>query len=68
MIFNNTNMMFIEFIKSETMVGELRASISRQNRTLLEAIATRRGEAVPRDATAGGGEPAKDCTAVPHVA
>jgi AcrR family transcriptional regulator len=51
MIFNNTNMMFIEFVKAESMeVGDLRASISRHNRTLLEAIATRGGEAAPRAA------------------
>lgn len=40
MIFNNTNMMFIEFVKNEAMtIGQLRAAIRRQNRTLLNAIA-----------------------------
>ncbi len=40
MIFNNMNMMFIEFIKREEMtIKELRAAIYRQNRTLMEAIA-----------------------------
>jgi AcrR family transcriptional regulator len=54
MIFNNTNMMFIEFVKAESIkVGDLRASISRHNRTLLEAIATRGGEAAPRGAMKG---------------
>jgi AcrR family transcriptional regulator len=40
MIFNNMNMMFIEFIKREEMpMKELRAIICRQNRTLIQAIA-----------------------------
>jgi len=40
MFFNNTNMMFIEFVKSEAMtLGQLRTAIRRQNRTLLNAIA-----------------------------
>lgn len=39
MIFNNMNMMFIEFIKREDMaIKSLRASIRRQNRTLVQAI------------------------------
>ena len=39
MIFNNTNMMFIEFVKNEAMaISQLRAAIRRQNRTLLNAI------------------------------
>lgn len=39
MIFNNTNMMFIEFVKNETMaINQLRTAIRRQNRTLLNAI------------------------------
>jgi hypothetical protein len=39
MIFNNTNMMFIEFVKDEPMtIGALRAKLRRQNRTLLNAI------------------------------
>ena len=39
-IFNNMNMMFIEFVKHEAMpVGELRAAIRRQNRILVGAIA-----------------------------
>jgi hypothetical protein len=42
MILNNTNKMFIEFVKAESMgVRELRAAISRHNRTLLMAIAVR---------------------------
>jgi AcrR family transcriptional regulator len=42
MIFNNTNMMFIEFVKDEAMpIGRLRAAIRRQNRTLVAAISTR---------------------------
>jgi AcrR family transcriptional regulator len=41
MIFNNTNMMFIIFVKNEAMtISELRAAIRRQNRPLLEAAAT----------------------------
>lgn len=40
MIFNNTNMMFIEFVKDEAMtIAALRAKLRRQNRTLLSAIA-----------------------------
>jgi AcrR family transcriptional regulator len=40
MIFNNTNMMFIEFVKNEAMsIAQLRTAIRRQNRTLLNAIA-----------------------------
>jgi AcrR family transcriptional regulator len=39
MIFNNMNMMFIEFIKREDMtIRSLRANIRRQNRTLVKAI------------------------------
>jgi AcrR family transcriptional regulator len=39
MIFNNMNMMFIEFIKREDMtIRSLRANIRRQNRTLMKAI------------------------------
>ena len=38
MIFNNMNMMFIEFIKREDMtIRSLRANIRRQNRTLVKA-------------------------------
>jgi len=52
MIFNNTNMMFIEFVKAEAMeVGDLRASISRHNRTLLDAIAARGTEPALRGET-----------------
>jgi hypothetical protein len=41
MIFNNTNMMFTEFVKEEAMpMGRLRAAIRRQNRTLVNAIST----------------------------
>jgi AcrR family transcriptional regulator len=44
MIFNNTNMMFIEFVKDEAMpIGRLRATIRRQNRTLVNAISVARG-------------------------
>ncbi|MET0482309.1 MAG: helix-turn-helix domain-containing protein [Aestuariivirgaceae bacterium] len=40
MLFNNTNMMFIEFVKDEAMpLVRLRSAIRRQNRTLLSAIA-----------------------------
>ena len=40
MIFNNTNMMFIEFAKNDSMqIKKLRAAIRRQNRTLVQAIA-----------------------------
>ena len=39
MIFNNMNMMFIEFIKREDMtIKSLRANIRRQNRTMVKAI------------------------------
>ena len=39
MIFNNMNMMFIEFVKrDETTIKDLRAAICRQNQTLLRAI------------------------------
>jgi AcrR family transcriptional regulator len=41
MIFNNMNMMFIEFIKREDMtIKELRVKIRRQNRTLIKAISS----------------------------
>ena len=41
MIFNNTNMMFTIFVKQEAMsVATLLARIRRQNRTLVQAIAT----------------------------
>lgn len=41
MIFNNTNMMFTIFVKTETMtIAELRAAIRRQNKLLLAAAAT----------------------------
>ena len=41
MIFNNMNMMFIEFVKREKMtIKELRTAICRQNATLMQAIAT----------------------------
>ena len=41
MIFNNMNMMFIEFIKREDMtIKELRANIRRQNKTLIKAISS----------------------------
>jgi len=40
MIFNNMNMMFIEFVKREaTTIAQLRDSIRRQNLTLMQAIA-----------------------------
>lgn len=39
MLFNNTNMMFIEFIKREEMpIKELLTAIHRQNRTLIRAL------------------------------
>ena len=39
MIFNNMNMMFVEFVKREAMtIRDLRATINRQNRTLMQAI------------------------------
>jgi AcrR family transcriptional regulator len=41
MIFNNTNMMFTIFVKDEAMsIAELRAAIKRQNKPLLEAVAS----------------------------
>lgn len=41
MIFNNTNMMFTVFVKQDAMtVAALLARIRRQNRTLMQAIAT----------------------------
>lgn len=41
MIFNNMNMMFIEFIKHENIsIKELRANIRRQNKTLVSAISS----------------------------
>ena len=40
MIFNNTNMMFTVFVKDEAMtIAELRGTIRRQNKPLLDAIA-----------------------------
>jgi AcrR family transcriptional regulator len=43
MIFNNTNMMFIIFVKDEAMsIAELRATIRRQNQPLLDAIALKK--------------------------
>lgn len=39
LLFNNTNMMFIVFVKTAGMtVGELRATVRRQNRPLIEAL------------------------------
>ena len=39
-IFNNMNMMFIEFVKQEAMpLGDLRAAIRRQNKVLVSAMA-----------------------------
>ncbi|MER8706981.1 hypothetical protein NKH49_15575 [Mesorhizobium sp. M1088] len=39
LIFNNMNMMFIEFVKrEEARIAELRAAIRRQNRILVAAI------------------------------
>jgi AcrR family transcriptional regulator len=39
MIFNNTNMMFIDFVKDEAMtIAALRSKLRRQHRTLLNAI------------------------------
>ena len=39
LIFNNTNMMFMEFVKDEAMsIKKLRAAIQRQNRALVQAI------------------------------
>ena len=41
MIFNNTNMMFTTFVKNEPMTtGDLRTAIRRQNKPLLDAVAT----------------------------
>ena len=43
LIFNNMNMMFIEFVKDEALpIGRVRAAIRRQNRTLLNAISVAR--------------------------
>lgn len=40
MIFNNMNMMFIEFVKREEMtIRDLHARIQRQNQTLVKAVA-----------------------------
>jgi hypothetical protein len=40
LVFNNMNMMFIEFVKSdETSMMELRRTIRRQNRVLIQAVA-----------------------------
>jgi hypothetical protein len=40
LIFNNMNMMFIEFVKRDAAkIPELRAAIRRQNRILVAAIA-----------------------------
>ncbi|MER8486120.1 hypothetical protein [Mesorhizobium sp. M1322] len=42
LIFNNMNMMFIEFVKrDEARIAELRAAIRRQNRILVAAIGRR---------------------------
>lgn len=39
LVFNNMNMMFIEFVKrEEARIPELRAAIRRQNRVLVAAI------------------------------
>jgi len=43
-IFNNMNMMFIEFVKDDAMtLGDLRTAIRRQNKILVDAIAAREG-------------------------
>ncbi|MBX3583076.1 MAG: TetR/AcrR family transcriptional regulator [Rhizobiaceae bacterium] len=43
-IFNNMNMMFTDFVKDDAMtLGDLRAAIRRQNKVLVDAIATREG-------------------------
>ena len=43
MIFNNLNMMFIEFAKDETMTIEtLKEQVARQNRPLAQLISTTR--------------------------
>jgi AcrR family transcriptional regulator len=40
LVFNNMNMMFIEFVKrDEATIAELRGAIRRQNRVLVEAVA-----------------------------
>jgi AcrR family transcriptional regulator len=40
LLFNNMNMMFIEFVKhDEATISELRGAIRRQNRVLVEAVA-----------------------------
>ncbi|TIQ77619.1 MAG: TetR/AcrR family transcriptional regulator, partial [Mesorhizobium sp.] len=40
LVFNNMNMMFIEFVKrDEARIAELRAAIRRQNRILVAAVA-----------------------------
>jgi AcrR family transcriptional regulator len=40
LVFNNMNMMFIEFVKrDEATISELRGAIRRQNRVLVEAVA-----------------------------
>ncbi|MCA8977094.1 MAG: TetR/AcrR family transcriptional regulator [Planctomycetes bacterium] len=40
LLFNNTNMMFTEFVKSDTMtLAQLKRAIRRQNRPLLAAVA-----------------------------
>ena len=39
LVFNNMNMMFIEFVKrDEATIAELRGAIRRQNRVLVDAI------------------------------
>jgi AcrR family transcriptional regulator len=59
MIFNNTNMMFTIFVKTEAMtIAELRATIRRQNRLLLEAA-----EDHPRPAKRGEGGARRAATA-----
>jgi predicted transcriptional regulator len=46
LLFNNMNMMFIEFVKDEAArISDLRADLRRQNRILVAAIA--RKEAAP---------------------
>jgi AcrR family transcriptional regulator len=41
LVFNNMNMMFIEFVKrDEATISELRGAIRRQNRVLVEAVGT----------------------------
>src|SRR4051794_34276050 len=47
LVFNNMNMMFIEFVKREAAtISELRGAIRRQNRVLVEAVARRPGPSV----------------------